>query len=363
MRRAFNSGNWEKSRFFANKLLPYSNESDLAKSVIVRSHWNEGDLERVGEMLAIWRESSLDFIREKYENATSAPPIKNKPSAPGQKVEWNPDEIISNFVQEGNLLWMKTPNMWVYWEMPTGFELEDTSPVLLELAAELLLRPWVKSTKKPFSSKREFGENYSLSFSAGTDSTAAMLLMPENTILAYHERDFDSMIDHRNALRLIDQIKTYRDVIIVKSNHERIRKTYAKPNGFSTDYASGVHLILMADYLDLKGVSFGLVIENGWLEKGARYRDFAKSNHWNYWSKRFNDAGLHLVLPINMISEAGCMKICHSDEIGQFLNSCIRGDGEGGCGNVGSVSTKMALLAEKLTVPHMKYPHTYKNVL
>ena len=331
MRRAFNSGNWEKSRFFANKLLPYSNESDLAKSVIVRSHWNEGDLERVGEMLAIWRESSLDFIREKYENATSAPPIKNKPSAPGQKVEWNPDEIISNFVQEGNLLWMKTPNMWVYWEMPTGFELEDTSPVLLELAAELLLRPWVKSTKKPFSSKREFGENYSLSFSAGTDSTAAMLLMPENTILAYHERDFDSMIDHRNALRLIDQIKTYRDVIIVKSNHERIRKTYAKPNGFSTDYASGVHLILMADYLDLKGVSFGLVIENGWLEKGARYRDFAKSNHWNYWSKRFNDAGLHLVLPINMISEAGCMKICHSDEIGQFLNSCIRGDGEGGC--------------------------------
>jgi len=332
MRRAYNSGKWEKSRIYANKLLPHSGESDLAKSVIVRSYWNEGDLEKVGEILALWREEGLDFIREKYENTTIVSPEKNKPYCPEKEVEWNPNEITSNFVQEGNLLWMKTPNLWVYWEMPSGFKLENTSPALLELAAELLLSPWVKSTKRPFSSKRRFGKNYSLSFSAGTDSTAAMLLMPENTILAYHKRDFDSMIDHRNAMRLIEHIKTYRDVFVIKSNHERIRKTYAKPNGFSTDYASGVHLILMADYLDLKGVAFGLVIENGWLEKGTKYRNFAESKHWNYWSKRFNDAGLDLVLPVNMISEAGCTKICHSNEIGQHLNSCMRGDGQVGCG-------------------------------
>ena len=152
MRRAYNSGNWEKSRFYANKLLTYTNETNLAKSVIVRSYWNEGDLERVGEMLAIWREKGLDFMREKYQDATSVPPMKNNPSEPGKKVEWNPDEIISNFVQEGDLLWMKTPNMWVYWEMPSNFELENTSPALLELAAELLLRPWVKSTKQKVKS-------------------------------------------------------------------------------------------------------------------------------------------------------------------------------------------------------------------
>lgn len=350
MRRAFNSGNWEKSRFYANKLLTKTGESNLAKSVIVRSYWNESDLEKVGELLSLWREEGLDFIREMYENATIAAPIENKPYAPEKKVEWNSDQIISNFLQEGNLLWMKTPNMWVYWEMPSDFVLENTSPALLELAAEILLSPWVKSTKKPFTSKREFGKNYSLSFSAGTDSTAAMLLMPENTILAYHQRDFDSMIDHRNAFQLIEHIKTYRDVLVVKSNHERIRKTYAKPNGFSTDYASGVHLILMADYLELKGVAFGLVIENGWLEKGAKYRNFAESRHWNYWSKRFNDAGLHLVLPINMISEAGCMKICHSNEIGQYLNSCIRGNGEVGCGECWKCFHKNGPLGRKIDV-------------
>ena len=350
MRRAYNSGKWEKSRFYANKLLTDTNESNLAKSVIVRSYWNEGNLEKVGEILAIWREEGLDFIREKYENTTRFYPGKNKPSCPEKEVEWNPDEISSNFVQEGNLLWMKTPNVWVYWEMPSGFELENTSPALLELAAELLLGPWVKSTKKPFSSKRGFGKNYSLSFSGGTDSTAAMLLMPENTILAYHQRDYDSMIDHRNALNLIEHIKKYRDVFVIKSNHEGIRKTYAKPNGFSTDYASGVHLVLLSDYLDLKGIAFGLVIENGWLMKGAKYRNFAETNHWKYWSKRFNDAGLHLVLPVNMISEAGCMKICHSNKIGQYLNSCIRGDGEGGCEKCWKCFHKNGPLGRKIDV-------------
>ena len=70
MRQAYNSGNWEKSRFYANKLLSKPDESDLAKSVIIRSYWNQGNLEKVGEMLAIWKNDSLDFIREKYENTT-----------------------------------------------------------------------------------------------------------------------------------------------------------------------------------------------------------------------------------------------------------------------------------------------------
>ena len=350
MRRAYNSGNWNKSRFYANKLLSEPNESDLAKSVIVRSYWNQGNLEKVGEILTIWRNEGLDFIREKYENTTNIYPEGNEPSGPKRKIEWNPDEIISNYVQEGTRLWLKTPHLWVYWDMPVDFDLEKTNHALLELAAELLLSPWIKSTKRPFSTRRDFGDNYSLAFSAGTDSTAAMLLMPENTILAYHQRDYDSMIDHRNALNLIDHIKTYRDVFVIKSNHEKIRKAYGNPNGFSTDYASGVHLILMADYLNLKGVSFGLVIENGWLKKASKFRDFSDSSHWKYWSKRFNEAGLHLVLPTNMISEAGCMKICHSNDIGQHLNSCLRGDGQVGCGKCWKCFHKNGPLGRKIDI-------------
>ena len=69
MRRAYNYGNWEKARFYANKLLPHPGESDLAKSVIVRSYWNQGDLGKAGELLAVWKDSELDFMREKYERA------------------------------------------------------------------------------------------------------------------------------------------------------------------------------------------------------------------------------------------------------------------------------------------------------
>ncbi|MAH90918.1 MAG: hypothetical protein CMA11_04035 [Euryarchaeota archaeon] len=318
--------------------------------MIVRSYWNQGDLGKAGELLAVWKNDSLDFIREKYENTTKIYSEDNEPSGPKRRVEWNPEEIISNYVQEGSRLWLKTPHVWVYWDMPADFDLEKTNHALLELAAELLLRPWIESTKRPFSTKRDFGDNYSLAFSAGTDSTAAMLLMPGNTILAYHQRDYDSMIDHRNALKLIDHIKTYRDVFVIKSNHEKIRKAYGNPNGFSTDYASGAHLVLMADYLNLKGVSFGLVIENGWLKKASKFRDFADSNHWKYWSKRFNEAGLHLVFPTNMISEAGCMKICHSNEIGQHLNSCMRGDGQVGCGKCWKCFHKNGPLGRKIDV-------------
>lgn len=350
MRKAYNSGNWKKSRFYANKLLSEPDESDLAKSVIVRSYWNEGDIEKVGEILDLWRGEGLELIREKYERATRIYPRNEEPSGPENKVEWNPDEIISNYVQEGPRLWLKTPHVWVYWDMPADFDLAKTNHALLELAAELLLSPWIKSTKRPFSAKRDFGDHYSLAFSAGTDSTAAMLLMPENTILAYHQRDYDSMIDHRNALKLIDHINSYRDVFVIKSNHEKIRKAYGKPNGFSTDYASGVHLILLADHLNLKGVAFGLVIENGWLEKASKFRNFPETSHWKYWSNRFNEAGLHLVLPTNMISEAGCMKICHSNEIGQYLNSCMRGDGKGGCGRCWKCFHKNGPLGRKIDV-------------
>ena len=316
MRQAYNSGKWAKSRLFANKLLTKKGEHALAKSVVIRSYWNEGDLEKMGGLLAIWLEDDLDVLRDKYEKKMKERSEKIITPTPESHKVWNSEDLVSNYVQEGDLLWMKTPKMWVYWEMPADFNLNETNHTLLELAAELVLSPWEKSTKKPFSSKRNYGTKYSLSFSAGTDSTAAMLLMPEDTVLGYHQRDYDSMIDHRNALNLIDHVKKERDVIIVKSNHEQIRSNYGKSNGFSTDYASGVHLILLADYLDLRGVAFGLVIENGWLKKAAEYRNFAESKHWIYWSKRFNEAGLHLVLPVNMVSEAGCM----------------RGNGETGCG-------------------------------
>jgi len=340
MRQAFNTGNWKKSRRLAFKLVETDNESELARSVIIRSYWNEKDYSYVEKFINLWPNSNLFEIEkllpdrlEREHAPTISPNIPAIIPSPGIEREWNPDNLISNYYQEGSTLWLKTPETWAHWEMPVGFILENTNPALLELAIELLLRPWISCVKKPFSTKRTNGSRYGLAFSAGIDSTAAMLVLPENVVLGYHQRNFDSMIDHRNALRLIDYLKPNKEIIIVKSNHECIRTFYEKPNGFSTDYASGVHLVLLADFLDLKGICFGMPIDNGWLNRGRKYRNFADSGHWKYWSKRFDEAGLSLVLPINMISEAGAMKICQSSGIIGSLNSCLRGDGINGCGN------------------------------
>ena len=78
---------------------------------------------------------------------------------------------------------------------------------------------------------------------------------------------------------------------------------HGKPTGFSTDYAAGVHLVLLADHLDLKGIAFGTPIDNTWLAKGKNSVYFSESNHRDYWQGRFAEAGLELILPINMISK------------------------------------------------------------
>ena len=327
MRRAYNSGDWENARKYAMKIIENPDEEKLAKSVVVRSYWNQNKMVQLQIYLDKWPDIDFEDIRRKVRNSH-----KQVVPYPDFKKDWDSVDLSGNFIQEGEVLWLKTPNSWVHWIMPEGFVLGNTHPSLLQLAAELLLRPWNNEVKSPLCSGRKKGENYALSFSAGTDSSAAMQLMPDNTILGYHERNFNSMVNHEKAHRLIDHLRQSREVLIVKSNHEHLRTLRGKPNGFSTDYAAGVHLILLADLLNLKGIAFGTPIDNTWLKKGVSFRDFSKSNHLAYWQKRFAEAGLELIFPINMISEAGAIKICKKSKFVNFMNSCIRGDGMKGCG-------------------------------
>ena len=333
MRRAYNRGDWENARKYAMKVIEHPREEELAKSVVLRSYWNQKDLLNLEDCLDKWP-SGFHDIRTKFEKEQERLTRKSEQieiPSPDFEIEWNSSDICTNFIQEGNILWLKTPQSWVHWIMPDGFDLEQTHPSLLQLAVDLLLRPWHKEVKGPLDAGREKGVNYALSYSAGTDSSAAMQLMPEDTILGYHERNFTSMLKHDNAHRMINHLRETRDVLIVKSNHEHLRKLRGEQTGFSTSYAAGVHLVLLADFLDLRGISFGTPIDNTWLKKGLQFRDFANSTHLEFWRGRFYEAGLDLILPMNMITEAGAMKICKDSPFIDFLNSCIRGDGAG-CG-------------------------------
>ena len=327
MRRAYNRGDWKNARKYAMKIVDDPSEEKLAKSVVLRSYWNQKDMLKLQMFLDKWGDFDFEDIRKKMEKS-----LDFEIPSPKLEMVWNPEKLDSNFTQEGNILWLKTPQSWVHWIMPDGFNLEQTHPSLLQLANDLLLRPWHKEVKRPLDTGRTKGANYAISYSAGTDSSAAMQLMPDDTILSYHERNFTSMLKHENAHRMINHLRKNREVQIIKSNHEHLRKLRGKQTGFSTDYAAGVHLVLLADYLDLRGIAFGTPIDNTWLKKGLAFRVFSETKHLDYWQKRFAEAGLELILPINMISEAGAMKICKESSFIDFMNSCMRGDGMTGCG-------------------------------
>ena len=351
MRKAYNSGDFEKALEIASKNTDCEINGVLSKSIIVRMHWKNNEYQEVIDLLDKWPEAEVENLKQKsidklkrirtYEiksdDSTKISREKVDPTPTNKDILqhlYDPENLTKNWFQESAKLWFRHPNGWVYWDMPEGFNLDKTHPALVELATDVLLRPWNKEVKKPITKGREFGKKLALSYSGGMDSTAAALLLPNDTILGYNERSFTSMLDHRNAFTLFEAWKENlgRDVLRVPSNHEIIRTFHGKQVGFSTDYASGVHLILLADMFNLGGIAFGVPIDNTWLQKGKWYRDFSQSSHWKLWSNRFREAGLELVLPINHISEAGALRVCEKSPLIDEINSCMRGDGVNGCG-------------------------------
>jgi hypothetical protein len=349
MRRAYNSGRYEQARHYARLLLGTSKEAELARSIIVRSYWNEQAYEDLIQTALCWDdEISLSYVHLAKERLNSiahghsfSPVAQNRlkhllenQPRPKESREWSTDDMTANFLQEGERVWFRYPQGYVFWDMPAGFDLSTTHTSLLALAAETLLYPWESSTKAPFSSTRPMGERASLSFSAGSDSTAAALVMPSHTLLGYHRRSFESILDHRNARRLIDYLNNTREreVVQIESNHELIRTHHGKPGGFSSDFACAVHLILLADHFGLGAIGFGMPLDNTYLWKGRKFRRFEETDYYIYWTKRFADAGLDLLFPIASISEAGALMVVKKSPWLEHLNSCMRGDGKQGCG-------------------------------
>lgn len=344
MRWTYNRGNWKSARYHAEKLLNHPKEAVLARSVIVRSYWNEGCYEKVLQVCNQWPDEPLITFKERAEDKirVNKPEkithriqrLRNTQPVPQKTIDWNEKETVQNFSQEDNLVWFRYPDGYVFWEVPEDFDLSVTHENLLKLVAEVLLYPWVPSTRLAFTKTRPTGSRISLSYSAGTDSTAAALVMPEITLLGYHRRSFKSLLDHRNANRMLNYLQESqeRDVLTISSNHELIRTSYGKEIGFSSDFACASHLILLADHLDLGSIGFGMPLDNTYLWKGRKYRQFEATKYYQYWTQRFHQAGLELLFPIAAISEAGALKIVEQSSWVEHLNSCMRGDGNFGCG-------------------------------
>jgi len=334
IRRLYNRKRWKVARRLSEHELGGQNH-DFALDIIVRSLYNEGHWQGLLDVAERYPENDYSmYVQKAKRRLSQAREEAEGIPEPDVKKPWNVSDLLSNWTQEGDRLWLRHPWGWTHWDMPEGFLLSKTHPALLHLALEVLLFPWVPETKQWDVEQRAPGTNHSLSYSGGVDSTAAMLLLPDDTILAYHERNFTSMLNHslpHSTFEAIEE-RTGRPVICVPSNHEKIRTHHQLQTGFSSANAACVHLVLLADHLNLCSISFGTVIENTWLKKGLKFREFQDTHYWNYWPKQFKKAGLNYVLPINHITEAGALKICAQSEFSDVVNSCLRGDGGRWCG-------------------------------
>ena len=348
IRRLYNSSEWVKASILAEEHIFCKTNDLFARDIVIRCMYNQqnwnGVLEFAKRFPLEQNKILADRARGKIGDDGEALPERFS------LIEWDDVNLLENWYQYGDTVWWRHPWGWTHWIMPAGFQLSNIHPSLLALATKVLIKPWVPESTKIVTERRGFGTKLALSFSGGMDSMAAALLLPTDTILSYHERSFPSLLSHDLPIRLFDEIKQRwgRDVLQVPSNHEKIRIIHGKQVGFSTDYAAGVHLILLADYLNLEGIAFGTPIDNIWLQKGRKFRDFKESWHWNYWVKEFANAGLHLVMPINHISEAGAMKIFQQSDLIESINSCLRGRAGKFCGKCWKCFHKNGPLGRKI---------------
>lgn len=250
---------------------------------------------------------------------------------------------------ESGRLWLTYNDIEIWFEMPKDWKFEDTHPDLFKVAEFVLLSPYEPTILDNWKPSRRPGIRPGLAFSAGVDSAAAMCLMPDRTLLFYHERaGFDSILNHENANRFIDHLveEQGRPVIRVRSNHEISRTIGGKSPGFTTDYACAVHVILLADYYDLDSVATGMPLENSYLFHGQKYRDFKETHFWKKHSAIFESIGLPIYQPVMGCSELVNRQIVESYGFGDFAQSCLRSNAASTCGRCWKCFRKNTLLGK-----------------
>ncbi len=163
-----------------------------------------------------------------------------------------------------------------------------------------------------------------LAFSGGADSTAALSLMPGNTIPIFMNRPMKrwSIYDSDAPLASCDLLGEIGfDVQIIDCDVEYLRK----PVGFPSDLAHAIPSILLAENLGLDSIAFGTVMESAYGIGHENYKDYPNGAHRRFYGSLFKAAGIDLFLPVCGISEVGTSIINHKSTLGEYAQSCIRG--------------------------------------
>lgn len=172
-----------------------------------------------------------------------------------------------------------------------------------------------------------------LAFSGGVDSTAALMLMPKDTVCAWLERPQlteRSLYNKSAANATMDFAeKSGFEVHKVYCDVEHLRN----PVGFPVDLGSGMTAVAIASQRNIDCIAYGMVMEAAYRTGHAKYRDYPRSSHFKTWGAAFRAAGIPLFLPVSGFSEVCTSTIVLNSSFYRSARSCIRGEWPDPCNN------------------------------
>jgi hypothetical protein len=173
-----------------------------------------------------------------------------------------------------------------------------------------------------------------LAYSGGADSTAALAVMPADTVALFMRRIHPDGVIRPMLYRddaAIQACATLREqgrtVHIVETDLEYLRD----PLGFPSDWANAIGLVLLADRLRLDSIAWGLIAESAYRIGHEAFADWAIRRV--RWAALFEATGLSFNAPVAGVSEVGTGKIMASSPLGPIAQSCIRGGVGAPCGD------------------------------
>lgn len=270
----------------------------------------------------------------------------------------HPEDETTGLCTDGQRLELRTNSCHV--RLPGEAGKPYVHPDLLAVAAWTVVAPWTRrrvTFDRPVSAElaealrtgwdvdagpvgedRREGKRLAISYSGGADSAAVADIFPDAPFVHFqrvsHPRVPNRWTHYRSDVLARLARRTGRELTIVQSDLEFVL-SFPRP-GFPEHHAVAAGALLLADELDLGGLALGYELGSRWLGGDRYIHRYSPDNPmWSphgAWGRLFVAAGLPIVLPVGGVSEAVTMRIALASDLREQVRWCLRGSGDGPCG-------------------------------
>lgn len=255
----------------------------------------------------------------------------------GHRILSQTTDLSKRWWQQGNRLWLRWLERDFFVDMPATFELGRVPKAHLELA-EMLLFDQLEMLRFGLPS-RMYSDAFKdfegvvdreeiepgrtlLCFSAGEDSTAALALLPEDTVCIYLRRAYSAYktasgahveLGQRDFERAaIRQAAGQVELHEVPTDFETIGLSVGLRHGFRDGIGYALVPVLLAEAFDANIVALGATLDLSMMSGGHSWKDSFNKVDTGY-SRRLNAfaaAGLIMSWPVGMLSEVATHAVC-----------------------------------------------------